>query len=87
MEGRRVGPEKNVRVILDVHVRPRARKREVRQTGERQFRVWVVAPPSKGEANSEVVEALAGHLKLPKSRLKILRGESSPFKRVEILPA
>jgi len=87
LDGRRGGPEKSVRVILDVHVRPRSRKREVRQTGERQFDIRVVAPPSKGEANAEVVEALAGHLKLPKSRLKILRGAGSRLKRVEVLPA
>jgi uncharacterized protein (TIGR00251 family) len=42
----------------------------------------VSAPPSKGEANKEVVKTLASHFGLPSSSVKIVRGQKSRRKLV-----
>jgi len=46
--------------------------------------VHVAAPPEKGQANREVVAALADHFGLPASRVRIVRGEHSRIKRVAL---
>jgi len=44
----------------------------------------VTAAPEKGKANAAVIEVLAEALGLPKSALRIVSGETSPLKTVEI---
>ncbi len=44
----------------------------------------MTAAPEKGKANAAVVEVLAEALGLPKSALRIVSGETSPLKTVEI---
>jgi uncharacterized protein YggU (UPF0235/DUF167 family) len=46
--------------------------------------VQVTAAPKKGKANAAVIEVLAEALDLPKSALRIVSGETSPLKTVEI---
>jgi uncharacterized protein YggU (UPF0235/DUF167 family) len=46
--------------------------------------VQVTAAPEKGKANAAVVEVLAAALNLPKSALRIVSGETSPLKTVEV---
>jgi uncharacterized protein YggU (UPF0235/DUF167 family) len=46
--------------------------------------VQVTAAPEKGKANAAVVEVLAEALDLPKSALRIVSGETSPLKTVEV---
>ena len=45
----------------------------------------MTAAPEKGKANAAVVEVLAAALDLPKSALRIVSGETSPFKTVEVV--
>ncbi len=44
----------------------------------------VTAAPEKGKANTAVVEVLAEALDLPKSAFRIVSGETSPLKTVEV---
>ena len=44
----------------------------------------MTAPPEKGKANAAVIDVLATALGLPKSALRIVSGETSPLKTVEI---
>jgi len=44
----------------------------------------VTAAPEKGKVNAAVIEVLAEALGLPKSALRIVSGETSPLKTVEI---
>jgi len=46
--------------------------------------VRVGAPAQEGKANEEVIEALAGHFRVPKSQIRILHGEATRNKLVEI---
>jgi len=72
--------------LLTVRALPGSRKAKVEKLGEGEYRVHVLAPPEKGEANREVVAALADHFGLPPSRLRIVRGERSRIKLVALEP-
>lgn len=39
------------------------------------FKIWVTAQREKGKANEELLEFLADLLDIPKSRIKIVKGE------------
>jgi len=74
-------------VIIEVRVIPRARKTEF--GGERDGRMVVrlAAPPVEGAANAALIEFLATHFGVPRNRIRILSGERSRNKRVEIQSA
>jgi len=72
--------------LLTVRAHPGARKTGVERIGEGEFKVHVRARPEKGEANREVVAALADHLGVPASRIRIVRGAQSRLKLVEVEP-
>ena len=54
-------------------------------TGEGEFTVSVRAAAREGKANQALIGALAAYFSVPKSCVKILRGETSRTKLVEIL--
>ena len=72
--------------LLTVRVHPGSRAARVEKLGEGEYKVHVLAPPEKGEANREVVAALAGHFGLPLSAVRIVRGERSRIKRIALEP-
>lgn len=69
-------------VYLKVRVQPRAHKKRMEKTGEREYKVWVVSPPAEGKANKEVVGLVASYFGIPPSRVKISKGERSRRKTV-----
>jgi hypothetical protein len=69
---------------LKVKVSPRARIQGIEKKGPGEYKLRVLSPPSKGEANREVIEILASHFGLPSSRVKILRGQKSHNKLVSL---
>lgn len=48
------------------------------------FKVYVNAPPVDGKANKAIIEILAEHFKVRKSNVKIVKGEKSREKIIEI---
>ena len=70
--------------LLTVRVHPSARRTKVEELGPRDFKVHVTAPPEKGRANQEVLEALASNLGIPVSRLRLVRGAASRIKIVAV---
>ena len=48
------------------------------------LKLWVTALAEKGKANEAVLELLAEELKIPKSRLQIVRGLTTRLKHIEI---
>ncbi len=70
------------KIYLNIKVQPRARKPGIEKVSSGEYKIRVSAPPSKGEANREVVETLATHFGLPPSRVKIVRGQKSQRKLV-----
>ena len=72
-------------VIIEVTARPGASRRGViGVTGDRLI-VAINSQPDKGKANDELVEYLAHEMRVPKSALLIVRGETSRRKTIRIV--
>lgn len=69
---------------LRVRVQPRASKDEIAGEMGGALKVRLRAPAVEDRANEALVEFLAGLLKRPKSAVRILSGERSRTKHVEI---
>ena len=69
---------------FQVRVTPRAGRNAV-VADDRSLRVYVTAVPEGGKANAAVVKLLSKAIGVPKSRLRLVRGETSRDKvfRVE----
>lgn len=72
-------------VILQVKVQPKAKKDEIIGLEGQALKVRVKAPPEKGKANEACIKLLAKFFGIPKSQLKLLRGETSRQKVVSVL--
>jgi uncharacterized protein (TIGR00251 family) len=71
-------------IVMQVRVQPRASKDEIAGVIEGALKVRLRAPAVEDRANDSLVEYLAELLKTPKSAVRILSGERSRTKRVEI---
>ncbi len=71
--------------LLTVRVQPKASSRELVQISEYEFRARLKAAPEKGKANAELLELLAEYLNVPVSSLRIVRGQTSKIKLVEMV--
>ena len=68
----------NVRVVAGA-------KREAIVEEAGGLKVYLRAPAVEGKANASLVEALAEHFGVPRSRVRMIRGERSRQKRVELV--
>ncbi len=71
-------------VTVAVRVQPRASKDEIAGEWNGALKIRLRAPAIEDRANEALCEYLAGVLKTPKSAVRILSGERSRTKRVEI---
>jgi len=69
---------------VSIRVQPNSRRPGIEQLPDGTLKVQVSAPPQEGKANQAVIEALARHFGVPRSRISIVRGETSKNKLVEI---
>jgi uncharacterized protein len=76
--------EREGAVIFSVRVQPRASKDDVSGEMAGALKVRLQAPAVEDRANEALVEFLAGLLKMPKSAVRILSGDRSRTKRLEI---
>lgn len=67
----------NVKVILN------AKKTEITESGG-VLKIKLTAPPKEGKANKELLKILSRHFKVSKNKIKIVKGERSRIKTVEI---
>ena len=72
-------------VVFEVRVQPRASKNEVSGAMEGALKIRLQAPAVEDRANEALCEFLAQLLKRPKAAVRILSGERSRSKRVEVL--
>jgi uncharacterized protein (TIGR00251 family) len=77
-------PERGA-VVFAVRVQPRASKNEVAGLMDGALKIRLQAPAVEDRANLALCEFLAELLKRPKAAVRILAGERSRTKRVEIL--
>lgn len=71
-------PRINLRVI------PRAKQNKITVDPDGTLRIHITAAPVDGAANTAVVKMLAEYLGVPKSQIKIVRGDTSRTKIIEI---
>lgn len=76
--------ERNGAVVFSVRVQPRASKDEIAGEIGGALKVRLQAPAVEGRANEALIEFLAQLLKTPKSAVRILSGDRSRTKRIEI---
>jgi uncharacterized protein (TIGR00251 family) len=76
--------EENGRVRLSVRVQPRASTNGIAGIHGNSLKVRLTAPPVEGAANEALVNFLADTFAVPRRAIKILAGESSRSKIVEI---
>ena len=76
--------ERDDAVVFSVRVQPRASKDEIAGEMAGALRVRLLAPAVEDRANEALVEFLAQLLKTPRSAVRILSGERSRTKRIEI---
>jgi uncharacterized protein (TIGR00251 family) len=72
-------------VVFAVRVQPRASKDEIAGVSEGALKVRLRAPAFENRANDALIVFLAALLKTPKSAVRILAGERSRRKRVEVV--
>ncbi|HIO42311.1 MAG TPA: DUF167 domain-containing protein [Aquifex sp.] len=71
-------------MLVKVKAKPRSKKEGVKKLAENYFEVRVNQPPEKGRANERIAELLAEYFDIPKSRVRLVRGETSKEKVFEI---
>ncbi len=79
---------KNFPLTLKLKVIPKAKvqqiKKETLENGEVIYKVYVNSPPENGKANKAVISLLQKELGISKSRIHIVRGETSREKTLQI---
>ncbi len=69
---------------IEARVITRAKKEAVEKISENSYRVKVALPPEKFKANKRVIELLSKELGIKKRDIRIVSGEASSRKIVEI---
>lgn len=70
--------------ILTVRVQPRSSRSELVRISETEFKARLTSAPEKGKANQELLELLADYLGVPPSNLRLIRGQTSRVKLIEV---
>lgn len=70
--------------LLAVHVTPRAGRDEVAGWRGSELSVRVTAAPADGKANAAVSRVVAEALGVPKSAVRVTRGETSRHKVLDV---
>ncbi|MFH1386684.1 MAG: DUF167 domain-containing protein [bacterium] len=68
---------------LSVRVFPNAKQNKFIQE-ENRLKVYLTVPPIEGKANKALIEFLAEHFQTKRNRIKIIKGEKSRDKVVEV---
>jgi len=71
-------------VTFEVRVQPRASREEIAGEYQGALKIRLTAPPIEDRANKALRRFLAERLNVPLSAVKILSGEKSRTKRVQV---
>lgn len=67
-----------------VTVKPQAKKSDVKKISDGEYAASVAAPAREGKANEAVIELLADYFSMPKSSIRIVRGQTGRRKLIEL---
>jgi len=70
-------------MIIEVKVIPGAKKNLIKKE-DKNFKIWLTASPERGKANKSLIKFLSSHFKIKKNQIKIIKGEKSRKKIIEI---
>lgn len=70
-------------LIINIRVSPNSSKNEIIKSSD-IIKVKITVQPVEGKANKAVIEFLSKQLKVPKSNLEILKGQTSKDKSILI---
>jgi len=73
--------ETNDGVIVNIKISPNSKKNEIIKL-ESETKIKISAQPVDGKANKFLIEFLSKHFKIPKTYIKILKGETSKEKTI-----
>lgn len=71
-------------MFIKIKVFPGFKKNEIIKKSEGSFDVKVREKPKQGKANQAVIKILASYLKLPKEKIKLIKGFKEKNKIFEI---
>lgn len=72
-------------MTIRVKVIPKSSRDEIAgKLDDGTWKVKVTAAPERGKANAAVCELLARHFDIPKSRVEVVSGHTSPLKQIRI---
>lgn len=71
-------------LLLRCHLQPKASSDEVAGLHGDRIKLRITAPPVDGKANAHLVQWLGKLFQVPKSRVRILQGESGRSKNILI---
>lgn len=70
-------------MLINLKIVPNAKQAKIIAEGD-SYKVYIPAPAVDGKANAYLIKFLAGHFKVRKSAVTLVRGETSRHKVVEI---
>lgn len=71
-------------MYIFIKAKPGSKLNHVGKAADGTVTVKIKAPANEGRANEELLRFLSEKLDLPKSKIRIASGLSSPFKKIEI---
>lgn len=69
---------------LELYVQPRASRTEVVGLHDGRLKIRLAAPPVDGAANAELVSFVANRVGVAKSKVRVVAGEASRRKVIEV---
>jgi uncharacterized protein YggU (UPF0235/DUF167 family) len=68
---------------ITVFAKTNSKEEKVQAVSKNEYRVFVNVQPEKGKANEKIIELLADFLDIPKTSIKLIRGQKSKIKVFE----
>ena len=68
-------------IIVNIKISPNAKKNEIIKS-EGETKIKITAQPIDGKANKCLIDFLSKNFKIPKTSIKILKGETSKEKTI-----
>jgi hypothetical protein len=71
-----------MKITLIAH--PKSKNQKIVKLDDRYFEAYFFAVPEKGKANAKLIQILSDYFEVSPSSIKILHGEKSTMKIIEI---